>query len=193
MWTRKLFLIVSAFILSCAAPQYKSVENGKKDFSKLGESEVDSSYATARVSVRAAESVIAEVLGEPAPVQEINWNDFSVSGVTTAIDSGAYALVYFYSEGCTLCELTEQNIFSNPGVVDRLNNHFYAARGKAIDHPEMSIIFTDRESGNIISPSFAFVLPTGEALIVQGYISLQKFEYILDAIRGETPWISAEL
>jgi len=190
MRIRKLFVIVSALLMAaCADSSYKQIENPQKDFSKL-ETSIGQDYGTASSSLGAAESVIAEILGTPKPAAQIDWHDFSMPYIVQALDSGSYVFMYFYTEGCDACTKTEQDIFVNAGIIKKLDE-YYAIRTDIMKHPDLQRIFT--KDGSIITPTFVFMWPTGAALVVQGYIPIEKFVYILDAVTGDAkPWISAK-
>ncbi len=123
---------------------------------------------------------------------EINWVDFN-TGFPQSMEEGKIAVIDCYTDWCHWCKVMDKKTFSDPAIIDRLNENFITIKFNP-EKPGTYFTGSDSVSGRQLLyalsnnkpsgyPTFFFFVPQFNKMFqVPGYQDVAKFTETLDQL-----------
>ncbi len=106
----------------------------------------------------------------------IDWFDWEPAAFQSARENNRLIMVNVGHEGCTACRFMKMNTFTNPNVIDVLNNNFVSIQVDSEARPDIGDRYSDWAW-----PATAFMRPDGtQVLALRGSMRPAKFIPILE-------------
>jgi thioredoxin-related protein len=118
---------------------------------------------------------------------EIKWHDYDV-GLKKAKDINRHVFIDFTAKWCGYCKKMDREVFSDPRIIDLLNNDFVSVRVDGDSRRELDIDGYKITEQNLAKsefgvrgyPTFWFLKPDGSKLtLIGGY---RPTDYMLEAL-----------
>jgi uncharacterized protein YyaL (SSP411 family) len=115
----------------------------------------------------------------PNRAAEIRWRDWGVDAFAEAGTQDKPILLCLTAVWCHWCHQMDETTYSDPALIQLLNEHFIPIRVDADQYPHVQERYITAGW-----PTNAFLTPTGEVLWSGTYIEAQQFAAVAEGVRS---------